>query len=184
MKGVVEVYLARLGIESVGFAPVQRPLFHRGRSACVLANGKEIGCLGELSGSSYQAFDLKPMVIVCEMDAESLAGMMEFSVQFQGLPLFPGCSRDIAIVVDEETTYEEVVSALGKKRPKILESIELFDVYRGEQIPPGKKSMAFSLKYRSKHGTLTDEEVEAAHSAIKLGLIRELACEIREGKGG
>ncbi len=183
MKGVVEVYLSRLGIKRVAFREFEKGLFQPGRSASILANGKEIGQLGELSAGAYEAFDLKPRVIACEMSAEALVRLMNFSVKFQKLAVFPASSRDIAIIVAEETTWEEVVSAVRKKRPKILESIELFDIYRGEQIGPGKKSMAFSLKYRSKLGTLTDEEVETAHSGIKAGLARELACEVRENEG-
>jgi len=180
LKGVVEGYLCWLGIERVSFREVQKPLFHPGRSASIFADRKEIGHIGQLSGSAYDAFDLKPVAIACEMDAESLVGLMDFSVKYRKPPVFPGSSRDIAIIVDEKITYGEVLFALRKKRSKILESIELFDVYRGEQIGVGRKSMAFSLKYRSKRGTLTDEEVEAAHSAIRSSLIRELACEIRE----
>ncbi len=183
MKGVVESYLSRLGMERTLFRPLQRPLFHQGRSTSIVVKGKEIGCVGELSESAYREFELRPRVIVSELDAEALVRLMGFSIKFRKLPVFPGSSRDISIIVDEGTTYEEVVSALGKKRPEILENIELFDVYRGEQIGPGKKSMAFSLRYRSKRGTLTDEEVEAAHLAIKSALIRDLACEIREKEG-
>jgi len=183
MKGSVEAYLSRLGIGRVSFRQVGKPLFHPGRSASIIANGEEMGCLGQLSRNAHEAFDLKPTVIACEMDAESLVRLMDFSVTFRKLPVFPGSSRDIAIILDEKMTYEEVLSVLWKKRPEILEGIELFDVYRGEQIGAGRKSMAFSLKYRSKRSTLTDEEVEAAHSAIKSALIAELACQIREGKG-
>jgi phenylalanyl-tRNA synthetase beta chain len=184
MKGVVESYLSRLGIKQVTFGPARKELFHPGRIASVSANGKEIGCFGELSGTAYEAFDLRPRVIVCEVDAQLLAASVDFSLTFRKLPVFPGSSRDIAIIVDEGTTYEDVLAALRKKTPGILEGIELFDVYRSEQMGAGKKSMAFSLKYRSKVGTLTDEEVEAAHSAIKSALVRTLACEIRERKEG
>ena len=183
MKGVVEAYLSRLGVGEVSYRPVEKPLFHRGRTAVVEVKGKELGIVGELSDSACVVFDLKPRVVACELDAEALVGLMDFSVKFKKLPVFPGSSRDIAIMVDESVTYEQVVAALTRKRPEILQSIEVFDIYRGDQIGAGKKSMAFSLNYRSEFGTLTDEEVEAAHSAIKLALTKELACEIRERKG-
>jgi len=182
MKGVVESYLSRLGIGSVSFGRVQKGLFHPGRSASVWLEGLEIGFFGELSETARGAFDLRQGVVACEMDADAVSRLMDFSVRFQKLPVFPGSTRDISIVADEETTYEQVLSAIKKNRPEILECIELFDVYRGEQTGPGKKSMAFSLKYRSNLRTLTDEEVEAAHSAIKMALRRELDCEIRERK--
>jgi len=183
MKGVVETYLSRLGAGQLVFRPLERPLYHPGKSATVVAKGREIGHIGELSSVACQTFDLRPTVIGCELDAESLVELMDFSIYFRKLPVFPGSSRDISIIVDEKITYEEVMAILEKKKPKILESVETFDVYRSEQIGTDKKSMAFSLRYRSKHGTLTDEEVEAAHSAIKKALTRELACEIREKKG-
>ncbi len=182
LKGAGESYFSSLGNGNVAFRSVHRPLFHAGRGASVVLEGQEIGVLGQLSEAAHQVFDLRPTVIACEVDAGPLVERMDFTVAFRKLPAFPGSSRDIAIVVDESTTYEEVLSALRKKRLKILEAIELFDVYHGEQIGAGKKSMAFSLKYRSSRGTLTDEEVEAAHSAVKSALMKELACEIREGK--
>ncbi len=139
--------------------------------------------MGELSRTACRAFDLRAKTVACELDADALVELMDFSIHFNKLAVFPGSSRDISVIVDERVTYEEIVAILERKRPKILESIEIFDVYHGEQIEAGKKSMAFSLRYRSQHGTLTDEEVEAAHSTIKKALTKELACEIREKKG-
>jgi phenylalanyl-tRNA synthetase beta chain len=183
VKGVVETYLSVLGIGQIAFRPMERPLYQRGRSASVSAKGSEIGHMGELSSLACRTSDLKAPAVVCELDAEALVELMDFSIHFKKLAVFPGSSRDISIIVDETVTYEEVTTILERNRPKILESMEIFDVYRGEQVGAGKKSMAFSLRYRSKHGTLTDEEVEAAHSAIKKALTEQLACEIREKKG-
>lgn len=183
LKGVVETYLSHLGIRSVAFRPENRSLYHPGKSAAVVANGRQTGHLGELSIAAYRAFDLKPPVVACELDAEALVGMMDFSIRFKRLPVFPGSSRDISAIVDEPVTYQDILEVLEGDRPEILESIEVFDVYRSEQIGAGKKSMAFSLRYRSENATLTDEEVEAAHSAIKKALTTGLACEIREKKG-
>lgn len=182
MKGVLETYLLRLGIRSVAFQPTKKSLYHPGKCAVVAAGKVQIGHVGELSIPAYRSFDLRPPVIVCELDAESLLGMMDFSIRFKKLPIFPGASRDISVIVEEPVTYEEVRRVIERNRPEILKSIEIFDVYRGEQIGAGRKSIAFSLRYRSEHGTLTDEEVEAAHSAIKKALTTGLACEIREGK--
>jgi phenylalanyl-tRNA synthetase beta chain len=167
----------------VTFRPEKRSLYHPGKSAAVVANGRQTGHLGELSIAAYRAFDLKPPVVACELDAEALVGMMDFSIRFKRLPVFPGSSRDISAIVDEPVTYQDILEVLEGNRPQILESIEIFDVYRSEQIGAGKKSMAFSLRYRSENATLTDEEVEAAHSAIKKALTTGLACEIREKKG-
>jgi phenylalanyl-tRNA synthetase beta chain len=182
MKGAVEVCLSRLGVATVTFRPVQNRLFQSGKAATILAKGQVIGTIGELSGDACRVFDLKPRVLACELDADELVKRMDFSAEFKKPPVFPGSARDISVVVDEAITYDDLLAALKKKRPRILEAIEVFDVYRGEQIGANKKSVALSLKYRSKHGTLTDEEVEAAHSAMKLALMEELACEIREGK--
>lgn len=182
IKGVLETYLSCLGIRSVAFQPTKKPLYHPGKCAVVAAGKVEIGHVGELSIAGYRSFELKAPVIVCELDAESLVRMMDFSIRFKKLPVFPGASRDISVIVDEPVRYEEVLRVIEGNRPEILKSIEVFDVYRGEQIGSGRKSIAFSLRYRSEHGTLTDEEVEAAHSAIKKALTTGLACEIREGK--
>jgi len=182
LKGIVEAYFSRLGIAEAALEPVQKPLFRRGRSAQIVAKGTGIGLMGELSEDALREFELRSGVVACELDAESLVGLMDFSVRFKKLPVFPGSSRDISLIVSEDVMYDRVMGLIRKRRPRILESVEVFDVYRGEQTGSGKKSMAFSLTYRSKQGTLTDEEVEAAHSAIKSALIEELACEIREKK--
>jgi len=85
------------------------------------------------------------------------------------------------LIVDEQARHAEIVAAIEKNRNKILERVELFDIFSGDPIPTGKKSMAYSLTFRAADRTLTDAEVNEAHEEIKRQLLKELPCEIREG---
>jgi phenylalanyl-tRNA synthetase beta chain len=96
------------------------------------------------------------------------------------LPKFPAVVRDVALVVDEGVQHAEGTAALRTGENKFLEWVELFDIFRGGSIPAGKKSMAYSLRFRAPDRTLTDAEVNAAHERIKRQLQQLLKCEVRE----
>ena len=124
--------------------------------------------------------DLRDTVHVVEIELDSLPAVTEGERTFRELPRFPAVVRDVALVVEEGVSHAEVVAALGKNRNKLLERVELFDIYRGGSIPTGKKSMAYSLTFRAPDRTLTDTEVNGAHEQLKRSLLQTLKCEIRE----
>jgi phenylalanyl-tRNA synthetase beta chain len=124
--------------------------------------------------------DLRDTVHVVEIELDSLPAVTEGERTFRELPRFPAVVRDVALVVEEGVSHAEVVAALGKNRNKLLERVELFDIYRGGSIPTGKKSMAYSLTFRAPDRTLTDSEVNGAHEQLKRSLLQTLKCEIRE----
>ncbi len=132
--------------------------------------------LREIPAAQARRMDLRDAVFVTEVDLPSPS---KAEKQFRELPRFPSVVRDMAMVVPEELRHADVMVAIEKCRSKDLESVDLFDIFRGGQIPAGKKSMAYSLTFRADRN-LTDAEVNAAHEQMKRQLQKMLPCEIRE----
>jgi phenylalanyl-tRNA synthetase beta chain len=124
--------------------------------------------------------DLRDAIFVAEVELEPLLVVGEREKTFRELPRFPAVVRDVALVVEEGVSHGEIVATVEKNLNKFLESVELFDIYRGSSIPTGKKSMAYSLTFRAPDRTLVDAEVNAAHEQLKRSLQQSLKCEIRE----
>jgi len=180
LKGAIEEYLETLGVDAVSFVSAANRLFAPGQCASVNAGETALGLCGQVSAEAAVAFELEAPVYVAELDLEALAPLARFARDYELLPVYPGTRRDIALVVSEATPFEAVRKVIESVTVPILRGVRLFDLYRGEQVGPGRKSLAFSLEYRSNTGTLTDEEVEKAHAAIKAALVRALGCEVRE----
>ena len=124
--------------------------------------------------------DLRDAVYVAELDLGSVLAARGRDKSFRELPKFPAVVRDVALVVDDTVSHAEIVAAIENARNKLLEQVEIFDIYRGTSIPTGKKSMAYSLTFRAADRTLTDAEVNGAHEQLKRSLVQTLKCEIRE----
>ena len=124
--------------------------------------------------------DLRDEVHVAELELDALLTVGAGERTFRELPKFPAVVRDVALVVDEGVQHAEIAAVLEKNRNKFLERVELFDIYRGDSIAAGKKSMAYSLTFRAPDRTLTDAEINVAHEQLKRSLLQTLKCEIRE----
>jgi phenylalanyl-tRNA synthetase beta chain len=140
---------------------------------------EELGVVAEIQqipATQAKKMDLRDAVFVAELEwpATKPAG----EKQFRELPKFPAIVRDVALVVEEKVTHQQVLDAIG--RNKDLERVALFDIFRGGSIPTGKKSLAYSLTFRSADRTLTDAEVNETHERIKRQVKEKLACEIRD----
>jgi phenylalanyl-tRNA synthetase beta chain len=179
LKGVVETLLAGLGLEGM-FKQSEHPAFHPGRCAQVSVGDAVVGVMGELHSLVRQIFDL-PAQPVCalEFDLEALLAQVGKVRTMQPIPRFPSVSQDLAVVVDEDLSAQEVQEAIAEAGGRLLRRVELFDLYRGEQIPPGKKSLAYSLTYQAEDRTLTDEEVAQVQERIVRRLVEELRAEMR-----
>jgi phenylalanyl-tRNA synthetase beta chain len=179
LKGVVETLLAGLRLEGT-FEPGQHPAFHLGRCAQVRVGESVLGTMGELHPKVREAFDL-PAQPVCalEFDLEALLAQMGVTHTMQPLSRFPVVVQDIALVVDEALSAEQVRQAILAFGSPLLWDARLFDLYRGEQIPPGKKSLAYSLTYQADDRTLTDAEVAQVQERIVRCLAEELGAELR-----
>jgi len=180
LKGAVERYLIGLGAGDIEFRPGSMSLMYQGRTARMLLGGTPIGIIGEIRKDILDAFEIDTPVFAAVLEADTLVEYAALRMAFAKPSVYPGVKRDVAIVVDEDVPYSEIAAAIESSGVDILESVRLFDIYRGKQVEIGKKSLAFSLQYRRHEATLTDEEVDKAHLSILEHLKKKLNCKIRE----
>lgn len=182
-KGIVEGLLEALRIPKVRFRvaePEQYGWLQPGRAAEILAGSETIGWVGNIHPLSLQNFDIEVPVIAFEISVASLLRLSQKDLPIVEPPTYPGISIDLAIVVDESVTAEQLVQRLKSAGGKLLCDIRLFDVYRDTlRVGKGKKSMAFSLTYRADDRTLTSEEVEKTHAKLVEKVLRSTGGEIR-----
>ncbi len=182
MKGVVEEFLEKAGILSrPHYDPKSdRPYLHPGRQANILCGEEVIGFLGQVHPLTCKAYDMaKARVYVAVIDMPLIVEKATFERKFEGIAKFPAVSRDISMVVPKEILAGQIEDIILQRGGKILESCRLFDIYEGEQIQEGFKSMAYTVSFRNKEKTLSDEEVNAAMKKILNGL-NGLGIKLRE----
>jgi phenylalanyl-tRNA synthetase beta chain len=164
-KGVVEAVLAGVGI-LWGLEPEDRPALHPGRSGAVVVDGRPVGRLGELHPAVAEHLDLTGRVAIAELDVTALDVAPSRTPTFRDVPRFPPVRRDLAFVVAEDVPAGAVLTELQSAGGELLDRAVLFDVFTGGGLPPGHRSLAYSLAFRAQDRTLTDEEVEPALAAI------------------
>ncbi len=151
------------------FTQGEVPAFmHPKRSAIVSLAGRAVGFVGEIHPDVGDALELHGRVVYAEIDVALLHAISEELGTPQGhlLPKFPAVTRDIAMLVREEFTAGEIATALSEASAGLAESVRLFDLYRGDQIPEGHRSLAFRMTYRDSESTLTDKRVDKAHAKV------------------
>jgi phenylalanyl-tRNA synthetase beta chain len=178
LKGVVEKLLEGLLIREVSFSGEGLPPYFR-YGAAVLTGGETVGWLGELLPTVAERLDLAGPLLVFLLNFEALCLRAEPFPLYTPLPRYPGAYRDLALVLPEEVPSAQVVQALYRHGAPWLEEARLFDVYAGQPIPAGKRSLAFHLTYRDPERTLTDEAVDQHHEALIKTLAGELGAELR-----
>ena len=179
LKGVVDTLFGAFRAPAT-YVPSRHPSLHPGRTAEVHAAGQRVGVLGQLHPAVAERFDLETTsVLVAELDFERLLQAREPLLTVQTPSRFPPADRDIAIVVDEDTPHADVEAAIREAAGQLLESVQLFDVYRGRSIPEGRKSMAFSLRYRARDRTLEEDEVAAVHARVEEALRTRFRADVR-----
>ncbi|MBR5151977.1 MAG: phenylalanine--tRNA ligase subunit beta [Clostridia bacterium] len=180
LKGKVEQLLEEIGIFAYGFEPcTDNPSFHPGRCASLILNGKAVGVLGQVHPKVAGTFKVGADVYCALLDFEALLSGYTTDRQFKQLPKFPATSRDIAVLLDASVNVGEIEKIIKKQNSPILEGFKLFDVYQGEQVDAGKKSVAYSLSFRADDRTLTDDEVNAVMEKILADLEKELSAQLR-----
>ncbi|MGB9662978.1 MAG: phenylalanine--tRNA ligase subunit beta [Moorellaceae bacterium] len=181
LKGIVEEILRRLRVPGIRFAATASwPFLHPGRGAEIYSEDIELGFLGELHPDVTRSYDLPYRVYVFELDWETAGRVPKVAPVYKPLPRFPAVERDLAVVVPEEITAEEVLQVILSAGGSYLKDCRLFDVYRGEQIASGHKSLAYTLTFQEEARTLTDEEVNAALGQIERELARRLGASLRK----
>lgn len=185
LKGSVELLLNGLHLGGAVFEPTKTvPHLHPGKGAEVKRNGTVVGTLGELHPKVAQAFGLADRaVLVAELDVEVLLSQIPERYPYKPFSTLPAAKRDVAVIVPDEMPVERVFTELRAAGGELLTEALLFDVYRGESIPAGTKSLAFALTYQSPTKTLTDKEIDQAHGKVEGRLKHVLQARIR-GRDG
>jgi phenylalanyl-tRNA synthetase beta chain len=180
LKGLVEDFLQQFGLRGVVFDRRADSTSLFLESAAVTLNGKvPLGELGQLSLALAKKYDLRDAVFLAEFNLDSLLSKRNPAKSFKALPQFPSSRRDAAMLVPEAITHEAVLQAVKQAKPANLESVELFDVFRGKGVPEHQKSMAYAFTYRAPDKTLTDADVNAAHEKILASLQQQLSATLR-----
>ena len=175
-KGIVESILYRLGVVA-RFEQNEDESVCPGRSASVIIGDDVLGVVGELHPKVLEAFELSEAVYLIEIDLDRLASFATALKEYQPIPRYPSTSRDIALLVDEKLTYQQICNII--QGFPLVNSVSLFDLYAGEQVPAGKKSLAFRIVYQSSTHTLTDNEVDKVQQQILDKLQRDLRATLR-----
>ncbi|UZW15912.1 phenylalanine--tRNA ligase subunit beta [Clostridium pasteurianum] len=180
LKGVVENIIETLGIKNVNYErEIENPSFHPGKTAKVTVKNKVIGTLGEIHPDVSENYGVDTSCYIAEIDFDFIVENAVIERKYKPLPKFPAVTRDMALILDEDILVQSIEDIISKKGGNIVESFKLFDIYKGAQIEEGKKSVAYSITYRSEHKTLTDKEVDKAHGKILSTLEHVLGAQLR-----
>jgi len=182
LKGILEEFLEQFGLRGFGFTRRAESTSLFLESATIALGGKlALGECGQLLPALAKKYDLRDAVFLAELNLDQLLARRNTSKSFKPLPQFPNIRRDVAMVVAESTTHDAVLEVVRKTKPANLENVELFDVFRGKNVPAGQKSVAYAFSYRAADKTLTDAEVNAAHEKLVAAFKQSLQAVIREG---
>jgi len=180
LKGVVETLCDHLGVVQNTFAPTQHPTFHPGRVAALRLDEHEIGVLGEVHPVVRSNFGLPDQpVCLLELDLEAFLAAANLAKPFKAISRMPALKEDLALIVDEIVAPDELEVAIRRAGHPLLADVVLFDVYRGEQIGIGKKSLAYTLTFQSPSKTLTGKQAARQRNRIVKRVAREFGAQIR-----
>ncbi|HWQ83136.1 MAG TPA: phenylalanine--tRNA ligase subunit beta [Anaerolineales bacterium] len=184
LKGVLETWLGSLHIQDLRYAPVVHPSYHPGKCARILAGEQLIGVFGELHPLVRANFDLpvsyaEAPIVTAELDLDALQPLIPTLYAAEAVPEYPPALEDLAVIVSETMPAEQVESVIREAGGKMLVGLRLFDVYRGEQIGTGMKSLAYGLIYQSPDHTLSEKEVQQVRARIIRRLEQDLGAHLR-----
>ncbi len=181
VKGAVEAILAFAGIDAEYRANENEPTFHPGRCASVVAaDGTVLGVFGELHPLTMKNYELASTAVIAELDLDNIYERAVFDKAYKPLPKFPASARDFSFVCDDSLEVGTIEKVMKATNSSLIESITLFDIYRGEQLGEGKKSVSFSVSFRSADHTLTVEETDKAAKKILGAIEHKLGITIRQ----
>ena len=180
LKGTVEELCDALRISGVEYVPVRDdPSYHPGRCAAVYAGGEYLGRFGQVHPLVAKNYGVSEELYAAELDFPAMFAHRTTELYYAPLPRFPAVMRDISLVCDDAVTAGELEKCIRRAGGEYLESVEVFDVYKGVNIPEGKKSVSFALALRAGDQTLTDDHADEAVAAILDALAREYGAVIR-----
>jgi len=181
LKGAVETLVAALHAGSVDFARCEHPAMESGWAVEILLNGVRIGCMGLVSAALRHQWRMTSPMPLAELRLAPLLAGAGAVAAVKPVPQYPAVRRDIAFMADASVTHRDVVAAVCKAGPAELTAVELFDIFQSKEMGKGKRSLAYTLAFRSPDRTLTDQEVNAAFAKIVQALKDDLKVDVREG---
>ena len=180
LKGAIETIAKNVGFENYEIIPEKNnSTFDPGRCAKIEYNGMYVGTFGELHPDVIENYGLGQRVYIAELDLDIMFENSSTNIVYSPLPKFPSTSRDIALIVRDEVYVKDIEDIIRANGAGLVEDYKLFDVYKGAQIEEGHKSIAYSITYRSKEKTLTDEDVAKVHDVILKELAENLNANLR-----
>lgn len=181
MKGVVEELFSKLGMKerAVYSSENRRPYLHPGRQADIFYKDVFVGYLGEVHPMVASSYGIGGRAYIAVLDMPSIVPFATYDRKYEGIAKYPAVNRDLSMVVRKEITAASIEDMIRQRGGKTLESVSLFDVYEGDQIAEGFKSMAYSIVFRSKERTLTDEDISKSMKKILNGL-ESMGIKLRE----
>ncbi len=185
LKGILESLLDSLHV-NVNYVPAEHPSFHPGKCAAALLAATppgetpvSLGVFGEIHPQVAENYKISAPILAADFDLEALLAALPAGYPIQPVSEYPPVLEDIAVIVDEALPADRVEALIRQTGGKLLESVTLFDVFRGEQLGAGKKSLAYALTYRSPEGTLTDKDAAGIRSRVIKRLEKELDAKLR-----
>lgn len=180
LKGIVENIIDVLGIKNVKFQrESNNPTFHPGKTAGLYIKKELLGVVGEVHPDVAENYEVEERCYISEINLDVLFKYANTNKKYIPLPKFPASTRDLAVIIDANVLVQDIEDTIKSQGGNLLESVKLFDVYQGKQIPEGKKSIAYSLVYRGDNRTLTDSDVSKVHDKIVKALENKLGAELR-----
>lgn len=182
-KGVIESLMRELALAKPRFKALsaeEAPHLQPGRAAQVLDGGTVLGWIGEIHPLACDTYEVQAPLVAFELDLDALIKCARPARDYVDVPVFPAVTMDVAFVVDEEVTHEQLLRCITSAGGKLLDTVQLFDVYRDEaRLGVGKKSMAYALEYRAADRTLTTEEVDKQHARLIKKVCGATGAEVR-----
>jgi phenylalanyl-tRNA synthetase beta chain len=180
VKGIVESILNELNLTNVNYSAQELdPYYHPGKACRITCGNRELGSFGELHPSVQENYGIAAPLFYLELNFEKLIGCRKEMGAAQVPSRFPSTFRDIAMQLPEETAASEIIACVQSVKAAELEGVELFDLYKGGNIPQGEKSIAIRVRYGSRERTLTDDEVTKVHQRVIAGLQKKLNVSFR-----
>jgi phenylalanyl-tRNA synthetase beta chain len=180
LKGLVEALAEDLHLSKISYQQTKAAHLHPGKSANLVVGDRVIGSFGQLHPKVAQAYNLgERTILVADFDVDALQAATPVRFSYTPVPRFPAALRDIAVVVDEGITAERLEAEIRAAGGELLRDLRLFDLYRGNQIPAGTKSLAYALSYQAEDRTLADKDIDKAHKKIEDRLKHVLKATIR-----
>lgn len=180
LKGIVENIIDGLGISKAKYVrESENPSYHPGKTAALMVRNKKVGVFGEVHPDVTENYGINVNCYVAELDLDSLFEASTTVKAYKPLPKFPAVTRDIALLCDDSILVAEIEETIRKAGGNLVEKVQLFDIYKGAQIPEGKKSIAYAIAYRDEKKTLEDKDISKVHDKILKALEHKLGAVLR-----